>query len=202
MAQQDDFSLKGILLGACNCDWGCPCNFESRPTYDNCEGSYVWHVETGHYRGTPLDGCTFTFNGRFPGAPHEGNATAIVLVDEQANAQQSAALEAMVQDKPPFSIFYSLTSTFLGFRFMPFNLKLNGIHSSLSIPNTLELQLAPMKNPVTGLDELAILEKPTGVTSKHQELCSSEIDRLTAEGLSYDIAGKYGEFSPFEYPMS
>ena len=124
------------------------------------------------------------------------------LVDERASNQQRTAIEAMVQDKPPFSIFYSLTSNFLGFRYLPFELELNGIHSRLSIPDTLDLQLAPMKNPVTGADELATLDKPMGFTSKHQELCSARIDRLTAKGLSYENLDKYGEFSTFEYPMS
>ena len=202
MAQPSDFGLKGILLGACNCDWGCPCNFESRPTHGFCEGTYVWHVENGTYQGINLAGANFVYAGHFPGAPHEGNATAMVLVDERADGQQRTAIEAMVQDKPPFSIFYSLTSNFLGFRFMPFSLELNGIHSRLSIPDTLELQLAPMKNPVTGEDELETLSKPTGFTSKQQELCSAQIDRLTAEGLSYENLDKYGEFSPFEYPIS
>src|SRR5215471_113169 len=33
MAQRDAYHIKGVLLGACNCDWGCPCNFEAPPTY-------------------------------------------------------------------------------------------------------------------------------------------------------------------------
>jgi len=202
LAQAGDFALKGILLGACNCDWGCPCNFESRPTQGFCEGTYVWHVESGRYQGTNLDGTTFTLSTHFPGAPHEGNATAIILIDERADERQRAAIEAMVRDRPPFSIFHNLTSNFLGFRSMPFKLELNGIHSRLSIPSTLDLQLNPMKNPVTGEDELATLDKPTGFTSKRQELCSAQIDRLTLEALSYENLDKYGEFSLFEYPIS
>jgi len=53
------YRLKGHLLGACNCDWGCPCSFEARPTKGFCEGSYIWHVEEGHFHGTPLNGSTF-----------------------------------------------------------------------------------------------------------------------------------------------
>src|SRR5262252_6759515 len=33
MAEKTPYHLKGVLLGACNCDWGCPCNFEAPPTY-------------------------------------------------------------------------------------------------------------------------------------------------------------------------
>ena len=51
MADQQLYYLKGHLLGACSCDWGCPCGFEARPTQGFCEGNYVWHIEEGQYRG-------------------------------------------------------------------------------------------------------------------------------------------------------
>ena len=82
--------------------------------------------------------------------------------------------------------------------YLPFELHLDGIRSRLT-PNTVVRQLTPMKNPVTGEDEYATLLKPTGFTSKRQELCATETFRLTTAGLSYDHSGKYGEFSPFEY---
>ncbi|MGH9425172.1 MAG: hypothetical protein ACRD2L_02545 [Terriglobia bacterium] len=56
-----------------------------------------------------------------------------------------------------------------------------------------------MKNPVTGEDELAKLLKPTGFTSKEQDLCTSATFRLTSDGLSYDHSGRYAEYSRFEY---
>ena len=199
MAEQRPYHLKGHLLAACNCDWGCPCSFESRPTQGFCEGNYAWHIEEGHYQGTPMAGSTFGMFVKFPGAPHEGNGLGVVLIDEQVPAERRAALETMIQQIPPFSIFHSLLSNFLGFRYVPFELRLAGIHSQLTIPGTLELRLTPMKNPVTGADELATLYKPTGFTSKQHELCATDTYRLTAEGISYDHSGKYGEFSPFEY---
>src|SRR5438132_11154067 len=42
MAEQ--WSLKGSILGDCNCDWGCPCNFNVAPTHGHCDGVYTWVV--------------------------------------------------------------------------------------------------------------------------------------------------------------
>jgi hypothetical protein len=201
MAQQQQFSLKGSLLAGCNCGWGCPCSFEEPPTYAFCEGMYVWHVATGQYAGTALDGCTFAMYNLFPGAVHEGNATTLVMVDETLPADRRPAIESMIKEKEPFSVFLDLTSTFHGFRYLPFDLRLDGIRSSLTIPGIFELHLGPMKNPVTGKDELATLTKPTGFTSKIQELCSADNHSFSIEGMSYDHSGKYGEFAPFEYPI-
>ena len=136
---------------------------------------------------------------RFPGAVHEGNATTVVIVNDGVPLEQQAVLEVMIQKVPPFSVFMDLTSDFRGFRYLPFDLRLDGIRSGVTVPGALELQLGPMKNPVTGEDELATLNKPTGFTSKVQELCSADIHRFNVEGITFDHSGKYGEFSPFEY---
>jgi len=159
----------------------------------------IWHVEEGHYHGTPLAGSNFAMFVNFPGAPHEGTGTGGILVDDHVPTDRRAAIEAMFPQIPPFSIFYNLLSEFLGFRYLPFALHLDGIHSRLTIPNTLEWQLTPLKNPVTGENEYAILHKPTGFTSKEQELCTTSTFRFTTEGMTFDHSGKYGEFSPFEY---
>lgn len=193
------YFLKGHIIGACNCDWGCPCSFESPPTYGTCEGNYNWHIEQGHYNNVQLDGLNLSTFCHFPEAVHKGNGTGVFLIDENASPDQRTAIETMVKTIPPFSIFLSLLTNDLGFRYVPYDINLNGIHSRLTIPDVAEVNLTPMKNPVTGEDELATLLKPTGFTSKHQELCATETYRITTEGLRFDHSGKYGEFSPFEY---
>jgi hypothetical protein len=199
MAEQQNYRLTGYIVGACNCDWGCPCSFQSPPTYGSCDGNYNWHIEHGQYGNVPLDGLNLSSFCHFPEAVHKGNGTGVFLIDEHASPEQRTAMETMVKTIPPFSIFFSLLSTFLGFRYVPYDLHLNGIHSRLTIPSIAEVTLTPMKNPVTGADDLATLYKPTGLTSKEHELCSTESYSITIEGLSYDHRGKYGEFSPFEY---
>ena len=56
MPLMPQWNLKGDLLGACSCDWGCPCSFNARPTQGFCEGGYVWHVRSGTYDGIDLAG--------------------------------------------------------------------------------------------------------------------------------------------------
>ena len=199
MAEETAYYLKGHIIGACNCDWGCPCSFESPPTYGTCEGNYNWHIEQGHYDNVQLDGLNLSSFCHFPEAVHKGNGTGVFLIDENASPEQRTAIETMVKTIPPFSVFLSLLTNDLGFRYVSYDINLNGIHSRLTIPDVAEVNLTPMKNPVTGGDELATLLKPTGFTSKQQELCATETYRITTEGLSFDHSGKYGEFSPFEY---
>jgi hypothetical protein len=205
MAEKTFYHLKGVMLGACNCDWGCPCNFEAPPSKGFCEGGYLWHVQEGAYGSVTLNGLNVAWCGHSPGPLHLGNVTSLYLVDERATPAQREAIEELLTANPtvmPFSIFKALTSTMLGIRHVPFALELRGTQSRAKVGDTLDLQLAPMKNPVTGEEEPAILLKPKGFTSQRQELCATSTFRLASEGLSYDHSGKYGEFSAFEYKHS
>jgi len=68
-----DWTLKGTVLIACNCDFGCPCNFNALPSKGNCEGGWTWHVEEGRFGDTTLDGLNFSIFVNWPGAIHQGN---------------------------------------------------------------------------------------------------------------------------------
>ena len=199
MAQNKNYYLKGHLLGACNCAWGCPCNFEQPPSFGTCEGVYLWQVDAGHYNGVDLAGLVISEVSTFPEAIHLGNGTSVYLVDERANEAQRQAIESMVRKEAPFSIFIDLTTQFLGFKYVPFQVNIAGINSHATIPGMLDMHLAPMKNPVTGEDELATLHKPTGFTSQVQELCTTSAFKYDGDDLSVEFPGKYGEFCPFEY---
>jgi hypothetical protein len=66
------WQLRGIAFIACNCNWGCPCNFNALPTTGHCEGGWTWHIETGSVDDVPLDGLNFSVLVKWPGAIHEG----------------------------------------------------------------------------------------------------------------------------------
>ena len=82
---QPTWKLKGTVLVSCNCDYGCPCNFNARPSRGKCEGGWTWHIERGAFDGVALDGLNFSVYANWPGAIHEGNGQALILVDERAN---------------------------------------------------------------------------------------------------------------------
>ena len=48
------WNLSGRVLVACNCDWGCPCNFNALPTTGKCEGGWTWHIDEGAYENVCL----------------------------------------------------------------------------------------------------------------------------------------------------
>ena len=56
-----NWQLKGDVIGACNCDYGCPCEFEAPPTMGFCEGMGIYHINKGKFGDVSLDGLSFAF---------------------------------------------------------------------------------------------------------------------------------------------
>lgn len=50
------WEIKGREFGNCNCDYGCPCQFNALPTHGHCRGLAVFDIETGFHGATRLDG--------------------------------------------------------------------------------------------------------------------------------------------------
>jgi hypothetical protein len=196
--------MEGAVLGACNCDWGCPCNFDAPPTYGHCQGMYTWVVRKGRYGDTPLDGLTFGWGGYSPGPMHEGRGIAVVAIDEAATPAQRQAIDALTRSGEaglPWDILNAVTERWLETIVAPFEVELAGINSTIRVGggDIYELRLSRIKNPVTGDDEELYLDKPTGFTAVRSELGSSVVDRFEWGGLSWHERQKYGEYSEFAY---
>ena len=44
-----DWEIKAREFGNCNCDYGCPCQFNALPTHGNCEAVVGFDIEEGHF---------------------------------------------------------------------------------------------------------------------------------------------------------
>jgi hypothetical protein len=197
------WNAKGVLIGACSCDWGCPCSFDAPPTKGKCEGGYVWQITEGRFGDVPLAGLSMSWLAHSPAALHKGNVTGLTLIDEKANPAQRAALTKLAEGKSggPWVIFSAVTAHPLGPKFAPFQVQAKALDSRVRIGDFYEVELGPILNPVSGEAEEIYLDKPTGFTSKRLTLGRSKVMRLKTEFslLNYDHSGQYGEFSHFDY---
>jgi hypothetical protein len=196
----DAWNLKGTLLIACNCDWGCPCNFNAPPTTGKCEGGWTWHVDEGSYGDKRLDDLNFSVYVNWPGAIHEGNGEALVLVDERADDVQRSALETLISGDAggPWGILAWTWPTVHGPFATEYELELNGVRSTLRAGDYVELVGGPMRNPVSGDETSAGIVLPQGILVKAADLGASESFRV-ANGISYDHTGQYISVGDFDY---
>src|SRR5829696_2789024 len=99
--------VTGTVLIACNCDWGCPCNFQARPSRGHCEGGWLWMFDQGQVDHVGVDGLGVALFAKWPGAIHEGGGHAASYIDDRAAAAQRAALKKLLQGEfgGPWGIF-------------------------------------------------------------------------------------------------
>lgn len=200
ITEKPSWNLKGVVLVACNCDYGCPCNFNALPSRGKCEGGWTWHVEHGSVAGVPLDDLNFSIYVNWPGAIHEGNGEGLVLVDERADDRQRDAIATLMggQVGGPWGVLAWTWPKVHGPLAVRYEVELNGLATRIKAGDALEVECAAIKNPVTGADVHPGIVLPEGIIVKKAELGCSKVFRVS-EGITMDHSGQYTAIGPFEY---
>ncbi len=165
-----DWSIRGPHVVNCNCDFGCPCQFNALPSDGTCRAVVGWHIDEGHYGDVRLDGLNVVNTYGWPGAVHQGNGEMQAIIDERADAEQRAALEAIMNGEGAepglimLQIYRSMCSTVHDPIYAPIDLSIDmsGRSARLSVPGLVETTVAPIRNPVTGAEHRARIDLPMG----------------------------------------
>jgi hypothetical protein len=149
--QIPNWNFKSDYVETCNCEYGCPCNFSGFPTYGNCSAIILYHIKSGSYGSTKLDGLDFITAVSWPKAIHEGNDTALLLITNKANEEQRKAIiqiaSGQAKGDGPFALFAGTFSRFLDPQFVDISAKLDGRKSSFSVPGIINVEVESFKNP-------------------------------------------------------
>jgi hypothetical protein len=192
--------LAGQVLVACNCDWGCPCNFNALPTTGKCEGGWTWHVEAGSYGDITLDGLNFSVYANWPGAIHQGGGEALLLIDDRADPAQRGALETLLAGKSggPWGTLAWTWPTVHGPLSTGYELHFDGMHTTARCGDYVDIAGGPITNPVTHAESFPAVVLPQGIVFKRGDLGMTTRFRV-AHGIEYDHSGKYMALAPFDY---
>ncbi len=200
VAMTPKWDLLGKVLVACNCDWGCPCNFNAPPTTGKCEGGWTWHVDEGAYGDVRLDGLNFSVYVDWPGAIHYGNGEAVILIDERANDMQRSVIETLLAGKVggPWGVLAWTWPKVHGPYSVPYEIAMDGLNARIKCGGYLEIQSTTIRNPVTGAASHPRIVLPEGLIFKQGDLGAS-VRFLLARDVEYDHSGKYFAIGPFDY---
>ena len=153
-----DWLIKGPKIASCNCDYGCPCEFNGRPSRGACEGLEAQRIEQGHFGDVRLDGLVIGSRYRWPGPVHEGGGIAQGIIDERASEDQRTALLKILggQEQEPTTVFNIYGSTIAKeldpvFAPIEFACDIPARTGRLVVPGVMEMTIEPIRNPVTGL---------------------------------------------------
>jgi hypothetical protein len=196
------WNYEADLIASCNCDWGCPCNFNARPTNGFCTGVYAASINTGICGDVKLEGLRYVWAGKWPGAIHEGGGSTKILIDERADKEQKDALDQILRGKlkgSPWEIFAPTIDTWLDTSLVPFEWRFDEAKSYYKAGTEAQAALEPMRNPVTGAEASAKIVLPNGLVCKELNVTSTKSFAVFTDGLKFAAPGKYGFYTNVQH---
>lgn len=194
------WELNGTLVQACNCEYGCPCEFNAPPSQGYCEGTWTWHITEGTFGDVDMSGVRFAAACKWPGAIHEGNGEVLPIIDERATPDQREVLGTLLSGQAggPWGILAATFSTVHEPTFVPWDVEMAGTETNIKAGDILTMQLTPMRNPVTGDVHEATVVLPTGFTSTALHHASTT-EFSVHDSINYAYPGKDAAWGDFAY---
>jgi hypothetical protein len=196
-----DWYVEGVEFGNCNCDYACPCQFESLPSHGDCRGFEVVRIDQGHFGEVSLDGLCAALLYAWPGPIFEGNGEMQAIIDERADAAQRQALVTILHGGETrdgathWWVFHAMSSTVHEPIFQPiaFEVDIEQRRARVVIPGVLESSGRPIRSPATGDEHRVRIDIPNGIEFEIAEIGSAS---TKATGpIELDLNDSYGQFN-------
>lgn len=203
-----DWYVEGVEFSSCNCDYGCPCQFESRPTHGHCHGFEAVRIGKGHFGDVRLDGLCAALLYAWPGPVYEGNGVLQAIIDEHADPAQRNALATILyggetQDGAThWWVYHAMASTAHAplFRPIEFEVDIEKRRARVVIPGILESTGRPIRSPATGDEHRVRIDIPNGIEFEIAEIGSAT---TRASGvISLELDNTYGQFNVLRHSGS
>lgn len=197
----DQWTIRGLEYGNCNCDWGCPCQFNAPTTYGNCEAVTGGHIAEGHFNDTRLDGLNWALLLWWPGEIAEGNGRQQAILDERADPDQREALRKILHGESTapgathFFVYNSTMAEVLEPLVAPIELSIDveARRAKLAIPGLVESTGSPIVDANSGEEFRARIDLPNGFEYTLAEMGTAS-SKATA-GLTIELENSYGQFN-------
>lgn len=177
-----DWRMEGIQVSHCNCNVGCPCQFNALPSFGNCRAYVFVQIDKGHFGKVKLDGLKWGGFFAWPGPIHLGNGEALPIIDERADGAQREAIGAVLQGKEtePGSLITQVFSTTLvkahppQFKAIDLKIDEKAGTARVRIPGLIEGDVEPIRNPITNEVHRARVSLPTGFEYQDAEFVTGK----------------------------
>ena len=201
---QVDWYIEGAEFSNCNCDYACPCQFESsRPTHGNCRGFAAVRIDKGHFGDVALDGLGAALLYAWPGPIYEGHGECQAVIDERANSKQRDALATILyggetnEGATHWWVYRKMSSTVHPplFKDIKFDVNIERRKASIMIPDVLKSTARPIRNPRTGAEHRVRINLPDGIEFDLAEIGSGT--SKTMASIALDLKDTYFHFTVF-----
>ena len=213
-----DWMISTKRLVSCNCNYGCPCEFNAPPTHEKCEGVEALEITEGYFGDVRLDGLKVAGIFHWPGPVHEGGGTYQIIIDESATEEQQEALFKIFsgEEQEPTTMFNIYASTIDKepepiVAKIEFEWNIKKRKGRIAVSGICESSIEPIRNPVTGDTHRAVIKLPEGFEYREAEMASATFwsnGPITQEYqdcygfLTYASYGPYGVIEDLSYPAA
>ena len=197
----DQWTIKGVEYGNCNCDYGCPCQFTAPTTHGKCEAIVCGRIDEGHFNDTTLEGLKWAMVVAWPGEIAEGNGRQQVIIDDSADAAQREALKTILHGGSTapggthFFVYNSTMSEVLETLYAPVDVEIDiaARKASLNVSGVVQSTGVPIINPHSGDEHLAEIRLPNGFEYTVAHIGSGTTKATGA--IQLDLSDSYGQFN-------
>jgi hypothetical protein len=169
------WNFEAEYIQSCNCDYGCPCNFNGYPSKGHCEALVGYRIGNGSVDGTKLDGVKFSLGLWWPKAIHEGNGSARIYIDPSASPAQKKVVEELCSGKHgggAFEIFPKTFSKVFPTKATKIDWSFKGYDSRFAVDGVGEVVSSHIRNAVTNDPFEGQVMLPGGIQFKKAEVTS------------------------------
>lgn len=195
------WEIEGEELVVCNCDYGCPCQFNALPTHGNCEAMASFDIKRGFFGDTRLDGLRAVCIMAWPGPIHEGAGKAFMIIDERADEAQREALITILSGGETdvgatvWAVFAATLEEVFepAFRSIELSVDIESRVGRVSVPGLANSTGEPIRNPVTGEEHRARIDLTNGFEYTVAEMGSANFETSGPIVLSHEDS--YAQFA-------
>ena len=190
----EKWNIDGDWFTTCNCDYGCPCNFNARPSPGHCEGVVAVKISKGKYGKVNLSGVKAIAAAYWPGAIHEGHGITQWAIDGKPD--QVSAMETILSGQAggmPWGLFAKTFDKTLPTKRMKVEMKAKGKDSYAHAGDFINVEAETIKNPVTGADFAGGAWLKTFLIFGKAEFYSNKVHQVHGdhEKLQFDHKNKH-----------
>lgn len=193
--------LRGTHAMACNCDYGCPCAFNAKPTYGSCEAVVAVSIDEGTYGDVDLAGLSFVGVGAWPGPLHEGDGRVVLHLPAGLGDDQRTALEAVATGRAggPWGVLMGTATAGVEVREAAVEYVAAGADTVIRAGDDVEVTFGPIRNPVTGAEHRVSTMLHTGLLTNRQDQYGSQVNRVSVDGIAWDVSQRAAIEMPIEW---
>lgn len=189
-----DWHIKGKQFGNCNCNYGCPCQFNAPPTDNYCHGMGAFLIEEGFFGDTDMSGVRSVFMAKWPGPIHEGKGQMQIILDKKLTIDQQNAMKSIMygEETEPMSTAFSMYFSTMEkihdplFKNIELSIDLESRRCDLQAEDIIQTTTKPITNPITKEEHRAILNLPNGIEFREAEMGSGSTKAKAAFNTDFN----------------